>query len=109
MNLAVLASGGGTTFQNLIDRIAAGSLHANIKTLITSRPAIAALDRAARAGIPAHVIDRKTFSSAADFSRAVFELCDDQQIDLVCLAGWLCMLNIAPRYAGRVMNIHPAL
>jgi len=109
MNLAVLASGSGTTFQNLVDRIAAGSLSANIKLLITSRPDIPALDRAAKAGIPAHVIDRKSFATASDFSKPIFKLLDEQKIDLVCLAGWLCMLAIPPRYEGRIMNIHPAL
>jgi formyltetrahydrofolate-dependent phosphoribosylglycinamide formyltransferase len=109
MNLAVLASGGGTTLQNLIDRIAARTLDANIKLVISSRPNIAALDRAASAGIPAHVVDRKSFDTPAKFSQPIFRLIDDQGVDLICLAGWLSMLEIPPRYAGRVMNIHPAL
>src|SRR4051812_38234864 len=109
MNLAVLASGSGTTFQNIIDRVLGGKLEANIKLLIASRGNVGALDRAALAGIPAHVLDRKAFSSAEDFSRPIFKLMDEQKIDLVCLGGWLCMLSIPPRYDGRVMNIHPAL
>jgi len=109
MNVAVLASGSGTTFQNLIERVSAGTLGVNIKMLIASRGNVGALDRAAEAGIPAHVIDRKSFSSSEDFSRPIFKLLDEQKIDLVCLGGWLCMLSIPPRYEGRVMNIHPAL
>jgi formyltetrahydrofolate-dependent phosphoribosylglycinamide formyltransferase len=109
MNLAVLASGSGTTFQNFIDRIAAQQLDATIKLLITSRPNIAALDRAASSGIPSHIIDRKSFSSADQFSKPIFNLIDENSIDLILLAGWLCMLTIPPRYQGRIMNIHPAL
>ena len=109
MNLAVLASGSGTTLQNLIDRISSKSLDARIDIVITSRPNILALDRAAKAAIPAHIIDRKSFSSAADFSHPIFKLIDEHKIDLICLAGWLCMLNIPPRYHGRIINIHPAL
>jgi formyltetrahydrofolate-dependent phosphoribosylglycinamide formyltransferase len=109
MNLAVLASGSGTTLQNLIDRISTKSLDVRINIVIASRPNILALDRAAKAAIPAHIIDRKSFASAADFSRPIFKLIDEHNIDLVCLAGWLCMLNIPPRYQNRVMNIHPAL
>ncbi|HEV8291592.1 MAG TPA: phosphoribosylglycinamide formyltransferase [Tepidisphaeraceae bacterium] len=109
MKLAVLASGSGTTLQNLIDRVNSKSLDARIDIVIASRPNILALDRAAKAAIPAHIIDRKSFSNAADFSKPIFKLIDEQNLDLVCLAGWLCMLNIPPRYAGRVMNIHPAL
>src|SRR5258706_2856218 len=109
MNLAVLASGSGTTLQNLIDRISSKSLDARIDIVIASRPNILALDRAAKASIPAHIIDRKSFSSAADFSKPIFKLFDEHNIDLVCLAGWLCMLDIPPRYQNRIMNIHPAL
>jgi len=109
MNLAVLASGSGTTLQNLIDRIATKSLDARIDIVIASRPNILALDRAARASIPAHIIDRKSFSSAAEFSKPIFKLFDEHNIDLVCLAGWLCMLGIPPRYENKIMNIHPAL
>jgi phosphoribosylglycinamide formyltransferase 1 len=109
MNLAVLASGSGTTLQNLIDRISSKSLDARIDIIIASRPNILALERAANAAITAHVVDRKDYPNAADFSAPIFNLMDEHNIDLVCLAGWLCMLHIPPRYEGRVMNIHPAL
>jgi len=109
MNLAVLASGSGTTLQNLIDRIASKSLDAHIDIVIASRPNILALDRAANAAITAHIVDRKGYATAADFSGPVFNLIDEHKIDLVCLAGWLCMLKIPPRYENRVINIHPAL
>src|SRR5829696_7533416 len=109
MNLAVLASGSGTTLQNLIDRIASKSLDAHIDIVIASRPNILALDRAANAAITAHIVDRKDHATAADFSGPIFDLIDEHKIDLVCLAGWLCMLKIPPRYENRVINIHPAL
>ena len=109
MNLAVLASGSGTTLQNLLDRISNKSLDARIDIVISSRPNILALDRAAKAAIPAHIIDRKSFSNPADFSQPIFKLIDENNIDLICLAGWLCMLKIPPRYENRVINIHPAL
>jgi phosphoribosylglycinamide formyltransferase-1 len=109
MNLAVLASGSGTTLQNLLDRIATKSLGARINVVIASRPNILALERAAKAAIPAHIIDRKSFSNSDEFSKPIFKLLDEQNIDLVCLAGWLCMLKIPPRYENRLINIHPAL
>ena len=109
MNLAVLASGSGTTLQNLLDRIASKSLDARINLVIASRPNILALERAAKVAIPAHIIDRKSFSSPEAFSKPIFKLIEEGNIDLICLAGWLCMLKIPPRYENRVMNIHPAL
>ncbi|MGA2496949.1 MAG: phosphoribosylglycinamide formyltransferase [Tepidisphaeraceae bacterium] len=109
ITLAVLASGSGTTLQNLIDLIAAGKLNARIVLFIASRPGIRAIDRAGSAGIPSHTIDRKLYTSPAPFSDDIFELIDAANPDLVCCAGWLSRLVIPARRLGRIMNIHPAL
>jgi phosphoribosylglycinamide formyltransferase-1 len=102
--LAVLISGSGTTLQNLIDRIGDGSLNAKIAIVIASRPGIGGIERAKNAGLKCCVIDRKE-----DLSRQVFKICADAKVDLICLAGWLSLLEIPAAFAGRVMNIHPAL
>src|SRR5215218_9517689 len=109
INLAVLISGSGTTLQNLIDEIATGRLNATIKIVIGSKPDLVGLHRAADAKIINFAVDRRAFESVAAFSRQVFSLCDDAGVDLVCLAGWLCLLELPSNYAGKMMNIHPAL
>lgn len=109
IHLAVLVSGSGTTLQNLIDRIADRSLEAQIAVVIGSRSELLGLKRATDAKLMNFVVDRRDFPDVADFSRQVFKLCDDAGVDLICLAGWLCLLEIPEKYLGRVMNIHPAL
>jgi formyltetrahydrofolate-dependent phosphoribosylglycinamide formyltransferase len=109
VNLAVLVSGSGTTLQNLIDQINAGALDAKINIVIGSRPELLGLQRASDAKLMNFVVDRRSFEDVASFSKAVFSLCDDAGVDLVVLAGWLCLLDLPEKYAGRVMNIHPAL
>jgi formyltetrahydrofolate-dependent phosphoribosylglycinamide formyltransferase len=109
LNLAVLVSGGGTTLQNLIDAIAGGRLDARVSVVIGSRPGLKGLQRAADARLMNFVVERPAFEDVGAFSRRVFSLIEDAGADLVCLAGWLCLLDIPPKYAGRVMNIHPAL
>jgi phosphoribosylglycinamide formyltransferase 1 len=109
LNLAVLLSGSGTTLQNLIDHIASKKLDAEIAVVISSKPDVLGLKRAAEAKIPAHVVEVKHFADCARFSERVFSLVDDAGADLVCMAGWLCMTEISWRYEYRVMNIHPAL
>ena len=109
LNLAVLVSGSGTTLQNLIDQITAGRLEARIGIVIGSRPDLLGLRRAADAKLMNFVVDRRSFADVAAFSKAVFTICDDAGVDLLVLAGWLCLLEIPEKYAGRVMNIHPAL
>ncbi|HSV13608.1 MAG TPA: phosphoribosylglycinamide formyltransferase [Tepidisphaeraceae bacterium] len=109
IKLAVLVSGSGTTLQNLIDEIAAGRLNASIQIVIGSRPDLVGIERAAAAKIPNFVVDRKGFDSCTAFSKQVFGLVDDAGVDLVCLAGWLCLLDLPEKYAGKAINIHPAL
>lgn len=109
IKLAVLVSGGGTTLQNMVDRIAAGTLDARVNLVIGSRPGLKGIDRAVRANLPNVVIDRKRYPSPEPFSIDVFKAIDQANADLVCLGGWLSRLVIPDRYLGRVMNIHPAL
>lgn len=109
IKLATLLSGSGTTLQNLIDRIADKSLDAQINLVIGSRPGLVGLERAGAAKLPNFIVDRKSSESVAEFSKQVFGLCDDAGVDLICQAGWLCLLDIPERWIGRVMNIHPAL
>jgi formyltetrahydrofolate-dependent phosphoribosylglycinamide formyltransferase len=109
INLAVLLSGSGTTLQNLIDRIASGELNARIGVVIASKPGLVGTERAAKAKLPNFVVDRRDFAGVPEFSKQIFSLCDDAGAELLCLAGWLCLLDIPDRYTGRIMNIHPAL
>ena len=109
LNLAVLVSGSGTTLQNLIEEIGAERLDATIGVVVGSRSGLKGLDRAAAANLHHVVVDRREFPDSASFSKRVFTLCDDARADLVCLAGWLCLLHVPPQFLGRAMNIHPAL
>lgn len=109
LKLGVLVSGSGRTLQNLIDQIAAGNLAAKIVLVVGSRPGLLGIERAARASIANFIVDRTQIRDLQEYSHQVFQLCDDAGVDLVCLAGWLTLLDIPVRYAGRVMNIHPAL
>ena len=109
IQLAVLVSGSGTTLQNLIDQIAVGTLDAKIALAIGSRADLAGLERARKAGLRAEVVDRRKYPTCAEFSEQVFELCSQVRAELVCLAGWLCLLEVPSPFVGRTMNIHPAL
>ena len=109
IRLAVLLSGGGTTLQNLLDRIAAGLLRAEIAVVISSKADAFGLTRARQANIPAFVVERKTCPSRVNFSDRIFAHCHDANVDLVCLAGFLQLLHIPEDFMNRVLNIHPAL
>ena len=109
VRLAVLISGGGTTLQNFLDRIAAGALRAELAVVLASRADAYGLERARRAGIPALVVARKAHADAARFNDALHAVLEPFAVDLVILAGFLSLFQPRARYARRVMNIHPAL
>ena len=109
IRLGVLISGGGTTLQNFLDRVADGRLNAEVAVVIASRPDAFGLQRARRAGIPTAVIAREDSCNRDEFGRRVFDEFRHHAVDLVCMAGYLQLLPIPDDFAGRVLNIHPAL
>jgi phosphoribosylglycinamide formyltransferase-1 len=109
VRLAVLVSGGGTTLQNLLDRIADGRLRARIVLVVSTSADAFALQRARKAAINSAVVNRKEAGSVEEFSRRIFDLCRQAQVDLVCMGGFLHLIHIPDDFLGRVMNIHPAL
>jgi formyltetrahydrofolate-dependent phosphoribosylglycinamide formyltransferase len=108
LKLGVLLSGSGRTLQNFIDLIAAGELDASIEVVISSRPNVEGVERARRARIPTEVVERRRFDSLADYGAAITEVLDRCDVDLVLLAGYTQRYLFSERYAGRVLNIHPA-
>ncbi len=67
LRLAVLISGGGTTLENLIKKIAARKLDAKIDLVISSTAKARGLEIAKAAGIPTLVVSPKEFASPDDF------------------------------------------
>jgi len=109
IRLAVLLSGSGTTLQNLLEHIQDGRLPARIVRVVSNHAGAFGLTRAAAAGLPTAVVERKACPSREEFSRRIFDHCRAAGADLVCLAGFLQLVLIPPDFAGRVLNIHPAL
>jgi phosphoribosylglycinamide formyltransferase 1 len=110
-SIAVLASGGGTNFQALIDAVASGKIHGRIVCLLYNRRDAYAAERANAAGIPAIYLNVKDFPTEEEFTQKIFETLLAYAADLVVLTGWLKKLNPATirHYKNRIVNTHPAL
>ena len=112
LKLAVLVSGGGTNLQAIIDSIADGRItNAEIKVVISNNKNAYALERAAKAGIPAKALSPKDFTDREAFNDALLQALIDSEADLVVLAGCLVVIppKIVEHFKNRIINIHPSL
>jgi phosphoribosylglycinamide formyltransferase-1 len=113
ISIAVLISGSGRTLKNFIDLAAEGQLPVDIRLVISSTAKAGGLKFAEEAGIPTQIIRRGDFppndAGTAAFGDAVFAACRDAGVDCVAMAGFLKLAPVPPDFAGRVVNIHPAL
>lgn len=109
MRVAVLLSGEGTSLENLCEEIDAGRVPAKVVAVISSKPDVGGLARAARRGIAAHAIQKKDYASAGAHNDALHQALAPYEVDLVALLGFLSIFEPRERYAGRVINVHPAL
>ncbi len=112
MNIAVLASGGGSNLQALLDAWRAGHFRqAQIVLVGSDKPGAGALKRAAALNIPTLSLDGREFPNAVAFDQALMARLAEYKIDLICLAGYMRILTPAfvQAYAKRILNIHPSL
>ncbi len=109
IRLAVLVSGGGTTLKNFCEKIGRGELKAEVGLVIASNASAVKRLNEKLPGMDVKLVDRKSYASPSEFSDVVFGMIRQAEVDLVCLAGFLCLLVLPDDFIGRVLNIHPAL
>lgn len=110
--VGVLVSGRGSNLQALMDAIAADpAFPAEIVLVISNVAGAYALDRAAKAGIATRTIPHKDFPTREAFDAAMDSELRAAGVEIVCLAGFMRLLSksFAEGWAGRMINIHPAL
>ena len=109
--IAVLVSGGGTNLQAIIDAQQSGIIkNGKVELVIADKAEAYALTRASNAGIDTAVLVKKQMSQA-DFEASIVKLLDEYKIDLIVLAGFMCILSgdFTDKYPERIINVHPAL
>ena len=107
--IAVLVSGGGTNLQALIDAEKSGIIkHGKIELVISNKSDAYALVRARENGIDTAVVKK---SAEHDIESQIISLLDEYEIDLIVLAGFMCILSesFTSRYPERIINVHPSL
>jgi phosphoribosylglycinamide formyltransferase-1 len=108
--IAVLASGSGTNLQAILDRLH-GREGIEVVAVGSDKPDARALGRAAEAGVEARVFPASEYADRPARDHAIAEWLADRDVDLVVLAGYMQLLapEFVRRFAGRIINVHPAL
>ncbi len=109
--IGVLLSGRGSNFEALADSVSAQRIpNAEIAMVISNKPDAPGLERANLRGIPALAIASKGLEREA-YDRQVVAALQEQEVDLVCLAGYMRLLSpfFIAAFPQRILNIHPSL
>ena len=113
IRIAVLVSGGGTNLQALIDAQQAGEIpDGEIALVVSNKTGAYALERAAKAGIPAVTVTKKASGGTQEgFEQALLAILKENSIDLIILAGFLAILSadFTRAYNDRIITVHPSL
>lgn len=111
LKLGVLASGGGSNLQSIIDRSLDGSLNAEVVVVISNNSTAGALDRARRHGITSLHISAVTEQTPDAADKRITTEFESRHVDYVILAGYMKKVgpSLLARFKGRILNIHPAL
>ncbi|AFK04793.1 phosphoribosylglycinamide formyltransferase [Emticicia oligotrophica DSM 17448] len=104
--IAIFASGSGSNAERIATYFAAND-KVSIELFLTNNPTAGVIERGRRLGVPTVIFDKKTFSK----TDKIVQLLQNQEIDLVILAGflWLIPENLIKAYPNKIVNIHPAL
>ena len=112
VKIAVFVSGGGTNLQALIDAEQNGIIKSGkICLVVSNKEGVYALERAKNNNIKTVTIVKKQFSDSLSFENEIVKVLQENQIDLIVLAGFMCILskNFTDRYKDRILNVHPSL
>ena len=109
MRIAVLVSGEGSNLQALIDDLTGSDIE--IACVVSSREGARGLERAEAAGIETAVFSLADEPDRAKRDEALAGWLEERGVELVVLAGFMELLTpgFIRRFAGRIVNVHPAL
>lgn len=111
LKIGVLVSGSGTNLQAIIDRIADGSLNAEVALVVSSRPGVRGIERAQAAGLPVLVMEKSEYAEPEAADAKIASALKEAGCEYVIMAGYMRMVRkpLLDAYPGRIVNLHPAL
>ncbi|MBC8524503.1 MAG: phosphoribosylglycinamide formyltransferase [Chlorobium phaeobacteroides] len=109
--LAVFCSGTGSNFQSLYHALKERNIPAEFTLCLSNRPECGAFSFADQHAIPTVHLSEKQFDTHGAFAAAMLKALDEHAVEYILLAGYLRKVpeSVVNAYAGKTLNIHPAL
>jgi phosphoribosylglycinamide formyltransferase-1 len=109
--LAVLVSGRGSNLRAIVNAAREGKIHAQVRIVISNRPACPGIEFARQAGIETFVLGRRDAGGRAAQMAGIADAAAASGAEWVVLAGFDRLVSgaLLGRFAGRIINIHPSL
>jgi len=111
VRLGILISGRGSNMEALIRACADPEFPAEVIAVISNKADAPGLEKAEKLGIKTLRVDQKNYTDRSGFEHAMSKALIHNQIELVCLAGFMKILSpeFANSWTDRIVNIHPSL
>ena len=111
LKIAILASGDGSNFQELIDLSKSNKFDIDIKLLITNKSEAGCILRAKKSNILYKIIQVSDFENKEYFEKEIINTIRKHDIELVVMAGWMKIMSskFVNAFKNKIINIHPSL
>ncbi|ALC83877.1 MULTISPECIES: phosphoribosylglycinamide formyltransferase [Bacillus] len=109
--IAVFASGTGSNFEAICNRLSLENWDAEIALVVSDKPNAKVLEKAEKAGVPTYAFQPKSFAGKEEFETAILEQLKLRQVEWIILAGYMRLIGstLLRAYPQRIVNIHPSL
>ena len=109
--IAIFASGYGSNFEAIATAALADVIPAEVALMVCDKPQARVVEVAQKMGIPSFVFSAKDYASKADYEREIVSRLREEEVELICLAGYMRIVGeeLLSAYEGHIINLHPSL
>ena len=110
-NIIIFASGNGSNFKNIHQKVKADEINGTIKLLVSNNGKSGAIEYAVNEKIPIFIHNRNLYPDPDEYSQALVKALKEKNAELLLLAGYMKKIpqKVVDKYLGRILNIHPSL
>ena len=111
LKIAILASGEGSNFQELINLSKSNKFDIDIRILITNKSDAGCILKAKNSNISYEIIKNSDYEKREDFEEEIIKTIKKYDIEIIVMAGWMKIMSskFVNAFKHKIINIHPSL